>query len=128
MPSQAPDPSGPVAAPTPLLRYDQALQVVGGGEVMDALLPILLKTLDDDTLRIRAALAQEDLARAAVVLHGLKGVLPMFCSTEMAQSIVQLEALCKAHALVEARATWPFVQADMLRLGEEVRVIIEKAA
>ena len=112
----------------PLLQYAQALQTVGGPEVIDALLPVLLKTLDDDTLRLDSALSDGDATRAAVVLHGLKGVLPMFCSGDMAQSIVQLEGLCKAAALPDARAAWPALRAQMLVLREEVRVIIEKAA
>ena len=128
MPSHPPDPSDPFIAAAPLLRYAQALQAVGGPEVIASLLPVLLKTLDDDTLRLGSALADGEPALAAVVLHGLKGVLPMFCAPDMAQSIVQLEALCKTDALVDARAAWPALRAQMLRLGEEVRVIIEKAA
>lgn len=128
MPSHPPDPSGPSAAAAPLLRYAQALQAVGGPEVIASLLPVLLKTLDDDNLRLGSALADGEPARAAVVLHGLKGVLPMFCAPEMARSIQQLEALCKTAALVEARAAWPALRAQMLLLREEVRVIIEKAA
>ena len=128
MPSHPHDPSGPGAAATPLLRYAQALHAVGGAEVIDALLPVLMKTLDDDTVRLDSALADGEPARAAVVLHGLKGVLPMFCPDDMAQTIVQLEVLCKASALREARAAWPALRAQMLVLREEVRVIIEKAA
>ena len=128
MPSHPHDPSGPSAAATPLLRYAQALQAVGGPEVIASLLPVLLKTLDDDTLRLGSALHDGEPARAAVVLHGLKGVLPMFCAPDMARSIQQLEALCKTAALVEARAAWPALRAQMLLLREEVRVIIEKAA
>ena len=128
MPSHPHDPSGPSAAATPLLRYAQALQAVGGPEVIESLLPVLLKTLDDDTLRLGSALHDGEPARAAVVLHGLKGVLPMFCAPDMARSIQQLEALCKTAALVEARAAWPALRAHMLLLREEVRVIIEKAA
>jgi hypothetical protein len=52
----------------------------------------------------------------------------MFCASDMAHAIQQLEALCKTAALVEARAAWPALRAQMLRLGEEVRVIIENAA
>ena len=122
------DPSSPLGSAAPLLRYSQALEAVGGPEVIESLLPVLLKTLVDDALRLDSALADGEPARAAVVLHGLKGVLPMFCTPEMAQSIVQLEALCKTAAVVEARAAWPALRAQMLRLGEEVRVIIEKAA
>ena len=128
MPGHPHDPSGPGAAATPLLRYAQALQAVGGPEVIQALLPVLLKTLDDDTLRLESALAQGDLSRAALVLHGLKGVLPMFCPEDMAQSIVQIEMFCKAAAVLDARAAWPALRAQMLVLREEVRVIIEKAA
>ncbi len=128
MPGHPHDPSGPGAAATPLLRYAQALQAVGGPEVIEALLPVLLKTLDDDTLRLDSALAQGDLSRAALVLHGLKGVLPMFCPEDMAQSIVQIEMFCKAAAVLDARAAWPALRALMLVLREEVRVIIEKAA
>ncbi len=128
MPGHPHDPSGPGAAATPLLRYAQALQAVGGPEVIEALLPVLLKTLDDDTLRLNSALAQGDLSRAALVLHGLKGVLPMFCPEDMAQSIVQIEMFCKAAAVLDARAAWPALRAQMLVLREEVRVIIEKAA
>jgi len=128
MPSHAHDPSGPTAAAPPLLRYAHALRAVGGPDVIDALLPVLVKTLDDDTLRLDSALAAGEPARAAVVLHGLKGVLPMFCAPDMAHSIQQLEALCKSAALPEARAAWPALRAQMLLLREEVRVIIEKAA
>ena len=122
------DPSSPLGSAAPLLRYAQALEAVGGPEVIASLLPVLLKTLVDDALRLDSALADGEPARAAVVLHGLKGVLPMFCTPDMAQSIVQLEALCKTAALAEARTAWPALRAQMLRLGEEVRVIIEKAA
>ena len=128
MPSHPHDPSGPSAAAAPLLRYAQALEAVGGPEVIASLLPVLLKTLDEDTLRLDSALADGEPARAAVVLHGLKGVLPMFCAPDMAQLIWQVEALCKTAALAEARSAWPALRAQMLRLGEEVRVIIEKAA
>ena len=128
MPSHPHDPSGPSAAAAPLLRYAQALEAVGGPEVIASLLPVLLKTLDEDTLRLDSALADGEPARAAVVLHGLKGVLPMFCAPDMAQDIRQVEALCKTSALAEARSAWPALRAQMRRLGEEVRVIIEKAA
>ena len=128
MPSHPHDPSGPSAAAAPLLRYAQALEAVGGPEVIASLLPVLLKTLDEDTLRLDSALADGEPARAAVVLHGLKGVLPMFCAPDMAQLIRQVEALCKTAALAEARSAWPALRAQMLRLGEEVRVIIEKPA
>ena len=122
------DPPSPLVSAAPLLRYAQALQAVGGPAVIESLLPVLLKTLDDDTLRLGGSLADGEPARAAVVLHGLKGVLPMFCSPDMARSIQQLEAFCKTAALGEARTAWPALRAQMLLLREEVRVIIEKAA
>jgi hypothetical protein len=50
------DPPRPWAPAAPLLRYAQALQAVGGPEVIASLLPVLLKTLDDDTLRLGSAL------------------------------------------------------------------------
>jgi hypothetical protein len=47
----------------------------------------------------------------------------------MAQSIMELEARCKAVALADALcAAWPALRANLLLLREEVRVIIEKAA
>jgi putative intracellular protease/amidase len=72
------------------MRYAQALKSVGDAEVVDALLPVLLQTLDDDVGRLDAAFEVRQLAAARAVLHGLKGVLPMFCSDELARQIVEL--------------------------------------
>ena len=78
--------------------------------------------------KLGSAFADAQLVEAAVALHGLKGVLPLFCAAEMAQRIIDLEAVCKTGALDAARLAWPVLRANMLELREEVRVIIEKAA
>jgi len=109
------------------MRDAQALQSVGDAEVVDALLPVLLQTLDDDVGRLDAAFEARQLATVRAVLHGLKGVLPLFCSEELAQQIVELEALSKAGVVQAACAQWPPLRANLLLLREEVRVIIEKA-
>ena len=111
----------------PFMRYAQALKSVGDAEVVDALLPVLLQTLDDDVGRLDAAFEVRQLAAARAVLHGLKGVLPMFCSEELARQIVELEVLSKAGEVQAACTQWPALRAHLLLLREEVRVIIEKA-
>ena len=89
------------------MRYAQALKSVGDAEVVDALLPVLLQTLDDDVGRLDAAFEVRQLAAARAVLHGLKGVLPMFCSEELARQIVELEVLSKAGEVQAACTQWP---------------------
>lgn len=108
------------------MRYALALQTVGDAAVVDALLPVLLQTLDDDVARLDAAWEAQQLPTACAVLHGLKGVLPMFCSAELARQIVALEVLGKSGAALAACADWPALRANLLLLREEVRVIIEK--
>ena len=110
------------------MRYALALNTVGDADVVDALLPVLLQTLDDDVGRLDAAFENQQLPTACAVLHGLKGVLPMFCSAELAAQIVALELLSKSGAGHAACADWPALRANLLLLREEVRVIIEKAA
>ena len=109
------------------MRYSQALDAVGDAEVVDSLLPVLLQTLDDDVLRLDAAFETQQLPSACAVLHGLKGVLPMFCAAELTRQIVALETQSKAGAAAAACAEWPGLRANLLLLREEVRVIIEKA-
>ncbi len=109
------------------MRYAQALDAVGDADVVDALLPVLLQTLDDDVLRLDAAFETSQLPTACAVLHGLKGVLPMFCSAELAGQIVALETQSKSGDAAAACAHWPGLRANLLFLREEVRVIIEKA-
>jgi len=109
------------------MRYAQALEAVGEADVVDALMPVLMQTLDDDVLRLNAAFEARLLPAACAVLHGLKGVLPMFCSAELAAQTVALEAQCKAGVGDAACAHWPGLRANLLLLREEVRVIIEKA-
>ena len=111
-----------------LLRYPEAVQLVGGADMVAALLPVLAQTLQQDASRLDRAFADAQLVEAAVALHGLKGVLPLFCAAEMAQRIIDLEAVCKTGALDAARLAWPVLRANMLDLREEVRVIIEKPA
>ena len=120
-------PLTPSAQPS-LVRYAHAVEAVGGADMVAALLPVLAQTLRQDALRLDAACADAQWVAAVAVLHGLKGVLPLFCAPEMAQRIIDLEAVCKAGAGDAARAAWPVLRADMLDLHEEVRVIIEKAA
>jgi hypothetical protein len=72
-----------------LFRYAHAVEAVGGADMVAALLPVLAQTLRQDAVRLDAACADAQWVAAAAVLHGLKGVLPLFCVPEMAQRIIE---------------------------------------
>ncbi len=91
-----------------------------------ALLPSLIETFDISLTKERSAIESllngDDVAAVRMSLHSLKGFVPIFCETVLAQEVIQLEALVRKDSLDSLRPRMALLVGKLLALEHDVQL------
>lgn len=74
---------------------------MGSADTLRELLPAVVDSLSTDLSVIDAALSIEDMGTVRVLLHGIKGTIPIFCSDALVAQVGDTEALSKTATAAE---------------------------
>ena len=74
---------------------------MGSADTLRKLLPAVVDSLSADLSAIDAALSLEDMGRVRVLLHGIKGFIPLFCSDALVAQVGDTEGLSKTATAAE---------------------------
>jgi signal transduction histidine kinase/FixJ family two-component response regulator len=73
---------------TPQLDIQHAEKNLGDPQLMSEMLGMLNQTFGDDLRALTAAMGSSDWATAKTISHNMKGILPLFCHTALAECLV----------------------------------------
>lgn len=89
-------PSTSPAAPAWVhLDIARALEQTGDDEALRTMLPMLQELLERNVPQITELVAALDVRAASHLLHSLKGVLPIFCTSDLCTHLAQVEQMSK---------------------------------
>ncbi|MFM2083688.1 MAG: hypothetical protein RLY95_506 [Pseudomonadota bacterium] len=73
---------------TPQLDIQHAEKNLGDPQLMSEMLGMLNQSFGDDLKKLTAAMGSSDWATAKTISHNMKGILPLFCHTALAECLV----------------------------------------
>ena len=88
-------------APAPDFDAQRGVLIMGSVDTLRQLLPAVVDSLSADLLAIDAALSINDMGRVRVLLHGIKGTVPLFCSDALVAQVGDTDALSKTATAAE---------------------------
>lgn len=118
--------SPPVPASQPetrLLDTEQLLQQMGDADAMRDMLVMFQEALAHDVPAIAERLQTGDVLAANHLLHGLKGIVPIFCQGPVSEEVKRLELMSKtaqADKLAELTQAYAPLQRRLDQLLAEV--------
>jgi len=74
------------------LDLSQAAQYAVDAALLPSLIETFASSLAKERLTIESLLSGDDAAAVRMSLHSLKGLVPLFCETVLAQQVIQLGA------------------------------------
>jgi HPt (histidine-containing phosphotransfer) domain-containing protein len=90
-----------------------------------ALLPSLMETfagsLAKERIAIESLLSGDDAAAVRMSLHSLKGFVPIFCQSALAQEVIQLESLGRKESMDSLRPRLNQLVTQLLALENDVQ-------
>jgi HPt (histidine-containing phosphotransfer) domain-containing protein len=102
------------------LDTTRALEQIGDEAAMRSMLPMLQELLERDVPKIAELLASDDVHGAKMLLHSLKGCLPIFCAPSLCDQVTQVEQLSKAGSAAEVAVAFAPLQPKLQELQREV--------
>ena len=78
-------------APFQVLNLSGATEFLGDAQAVRELLQLLVRSLSKDIVEIERLLGEGDMLAVARTLHSLKGFIPVFCYTEFATQLAEVE-------------------------------------
>jgi hypothetical protein len=116
-------PDAPVAVP--FLDVARAMAFIGDEDGVMDMMRMLRDSLETDIPRIGGLLEQGDIAGAHVLLHPLKGFLPVFCTDKLIDHVTTLEVLSKNSPADIVSAAYGVVAPELERLKREVQAHLD---
>ena len=113
-------PDGSAAATPVHLDTELALSQIGDLDAVRSMLAMLDETLTRDVAHVAALLAQGDTAAANVILHPLKGFLPIFCRPALCHAVETVEGLTRQADAQAARLAYAELAPALQQLQAEV--------
>jgi len=98
----------------------RALEQIGDLQAMRGMLPMLQELLDRDVPQIALLLANQDVGAANLLLHSLKGCMPIFCTPALCEHLAQVERMSKTGGSVEVGQAFFALSPKLLLLQQEV--------
>lgn len=102
------------------LDIDRALEQLGEVAALHEMLEMLQATLDRDVVQIRQLLALGDVKAANLVLHSLKGFIPIFCRESLCEHVAAVEMLSKTAAANEVALAYAALEPKLQQLQSEI--------
>ena len=86
---------------TPDFDLQRGVRMMGSVDTLRELLPTVVDSLSNDLPAIDAALSIGDMGTVRVLLHGIKGFVPIFCADALVAQVGDAEALSKTATAAE---------------------------
>jgi HPt (histidine-containing phosphotransfer) domain-containing protein len=102
------------------LDIARALEQIGDLQALRGMLPMLQDLLDRDVPQIAQLLANQDVRAANLLLHSLKGCMPIFCTPALCEHLAQVERMSKTGGSVEVGEAFVALSPKLLLLQHEV--------
>ena len=103
------------------LDLSQAAQYAVDAALLPSLIETFAGSLAKERIAIESLLMGDDGAAVRMSLHSLKGFVPIFCETVLAQEVIQLEALGRKESLDSLRPRLKLLVAQLLALENDVK-------
>lgn len=104
------------------LDLSQAAQYAVDAALLPSLIETFAVSLAKERLAIESLLSGDDAAAVRMSLHSLKGFVPIFCATVMAQEVIQLEALGRKESMDSLRPRLKQLVSQLLALENDVKL------
>ena len=108
------------------LDLSQAAQYAVDAALLPSLMDTFAGSLGKERLAIESLLSGDDGAAVRMSLHSLKGFVPIFCDTVLAQEVIQLEALGRKESLDNLRPRLKQLVSQLLSLENDVKLWQER--
>ena len=102
------------------LDVAHALEQIGDEQAMRSMLPMLQELLERDLPQIRQSLANGDARAANLLLHSLKGCMPIFCAPALCSQLAEVELMSKTGGGVEVEAAFGELSPKLDHLQGEI--------
>ena len=103
------------------LDLSQAAQYAVDAALLPSLMETFAGSLTKERIAIESLLSGDDAAAVRMSLHSLKGFVPIFCETVLAQEVIQLEALGRKESLDSLRPRLVRLVSLLLALENDVK-------
>ena len=103
------------------LDLSQAAQYAVDAALLPSLMETFAGSLTKERIAIEFLLSGDDGAAVRMSLHSLKGFVPIFCETVLAQEVIQLEALGRKESLDSLRPRLVRLVSLLLALENDVK-------
>ena len=107
------------------LDLDIAQSQIGALEDVRSMLVMLQESLLRDISEITRLLAAHDVRGANLLLHPLKGFVPIFCGPELCEHVTRVETLSKSGGSAEVGAAYAALAPELSGLLDEVTAFLE---
>ena len=104
------------------LDLSQAAQYAVDAALLPSLMETFAGSLAKERIAIESLLSGDDGAAVRMSLHSLKGFVPIFCETILAQEVIQLEALGRKESLDSLRPRLQRLVSQLLALENDVKL------
>jgi len=102
------------------LDIPRALAMVGGVQALRGMLPMLQELLERDVPQIAYLLGINEVQGASLLLHALKGCMPIFCSPALCENLARVEHLSRSSDGPEVGQAYALLMPELQTLQREI--------
>lgn len=102
------------------LDTDMAISQIGDLQAMQGMLTLLEESLARDIPLIARLIDAHDMAGANLLLHSIKGFIPIFCGPALCEMVSHVELLSKERESTAIGAAYAALQPELQQLLVEV--------
>ena len=103
------------------LDLSQAAQYAVDAALLPSLMETFAGSLAKERIAIESLLSGDDAAAVRMSLHSLKGFVPIFCQSALAQEVIQLESLGRKQSMDSLRPRLNQLVTQLLALENDVQ-------
>ena len=103
------------------LDLSQAAQYAVDAALLPSLMETFAGSLAKERIAIESLLSGDDAAAVRMSLHSLKGFVPIFCQSALAQEVIQLESLGSKESMDSLRPRLNQLVTQLLALENDVQ-------
>ncbi len=103
------------------LDLSQAAQYAVDAALLPSLMETFAGSLAKERIAIESLLSGDDAAAVRMSLHSLKGFVPIFCQSALAQEVIQLESLGRKESMDSLRPRLNQLVTQLLALENDVQ-------
>jgi len=103
------------------LDLSQAAQYAVDAALLPSLMETFAGSLAKERIAIESLLSGDDAAAVRMSLHSLKGFVPIFCQSALAQEVIQLESLGRKESMDSLRPRLNQLVTQLLALENDIQ-------